>query len=58
MIGVEEMECEHRFRPSERCRVPTHTKELAVMVVGRVTCAALAKTDLYAVPTIEVDHGE
>jgi len=35
-----------------------HTEELTVVFTGNAACAALAKPDLYFVPTVGVDDGE
>jgi len=58
VVGFEEIESERRFWAVEGCRIPTHTEELAVVLVGNTTCTAFAKHNLYFVPTVDVDDGE
>jgi len=58
VVGVKKVESEGRFWSAKRCRVPAHTKELSVVFVGHVACAAFAKSNLHFMPTIDVDNGE
>ena len=58
MVGVEKVESECCFRTIKRCGVPVHTKELPVVLMGHSTRAAFAKSDLYFMPTVDVDDGK
>ena len=58
VVCFKKVESECRFWAVERRRVPTHTKELAVVFAGDTACSTLTKSDLYFVPTVGVDDRE
>ena len=58
MVGVEEIECEGRFRATKGCRVPAHAKKLAVVLVGSSTRTTFTKANLQFVPAVEVNDIE
>lgn len=58
MVCFKEVEGEGRFRTIEGRGVPALAKELTVLLVGDVADTALAKSNLYFMPTVGVDDDE
>ena len=55
MAGVEEVESKRRFRSIERCGIPPHPQELAVMRYPPRSFFAGTELDVHMVGTTKVD---
>ena len=56
MIGVENVEGEHRLWSLERCRVPLYTQELTILLNPLSILGTRAKLHVDEVNSVDVNH--